>query len=171
MSKPRYSVFHVLMQKFAASKPGSWFFARTLHHFDRFTLAITGGRTTLSTVLAGLPEVMVTTIGAKSKLPRTLPLVYIRADADPRAFALIASNFGQRHNPAWYYNLKAHPTATCVLDGQTGEYVARQATGEEYDKYWQGAVDAYFGYALYLRRAGGRHIPIMIMSPKPTQIN
>jgi deazaflavin-dependent oxidoreductase (nitroreductase family) len=116
-------------------------------------------------VLTGLPEVMVTTIGAKSKLPRTLPLVYIRADADAKTFALIASNFGQRHNPAWYYNLKAHPVATCVLDGQTGEYSAREATGAEYDKFWQNTVDTYFGYALYKQRASHRHIPILVLSP------
>ena len=166
MSKPHYSAFHILGQKIASTQPGSWFFARTLHHFDRAGLSITGGRTTLSTLLAGFPEAMVTTLGAKSGLPRTLPLVYIRDDTDPRSFALIASNFGQPHNPAWYYNLKAHPTATCTLDGQTSEYVAREATGEEYARFWQAAVDTYFGYALYKRRANHRHIPIMVVSPK-----
>jgi deazaflavin-dependent oxidoreductase (nitroreductase family) len=166
MAKPHYSVLHRAGQGISSTKPGSWFFARTLHHFDRAFLALTGGRATLSTLLAGLPEVMVTTIGAKSGLMRTLPLVYIRDDTDPRTFALIASNFGQHHNPAWYYNLKAHPAVTCTLDGQTGEYVAREATGEEYAKFWQAAVDTYFGYALYKTRASHRHIPIMILSPK-----
>ncbi len=129
-------------------------------------LAITRGRTNLSMLLAGFPEVMVTTIGAKSGLPRTLPLVYIRDNTDPRRFALIASNFGQHHNPAWYYNLKTHSTVTCTLDGQTSEYIAHEADGEEYAKFWQAAVDTYFGYALYKQRANHRHIPIMILSPK-----
>jgi len=132
---------------------------------DRAVFALTRGRTNLSILLAGFPEVIVTTIGAKSGQPRTLPLVYIQDDAAPRAFALIASNFGQRHNPAWYYNLIAHPTATCTIDGQTGEYSAREATGAEYNKFWQAAVDTYFGYALYKQRASHRHIPIMIMTP------
>ena len=169
MSKPRYSALNLWMHKIGSTKLGSWFFARTLHHIDRASLILTGGRTTLSIALTGFPEVMVTTIGAKSKLPRTLPLVYIRDDADPCRFALIASNFGQPHNPGWYYNLKANPIAECALDGRTGKYVAREATGEEYDKFWQGAVNAYIGYPLYKQRAGGRHIPIMILSPLEPQ--
>jgi deazaflavin-dependent oxidoreductase (nitroreductase family) len=99
---------------------------------------------------------MVTTVGAKSGLPRTLPLMRIRDGADPRTFALVASNWGQRHNPAWYHNLKACPHARCSFGGQTGEY----------EKFWQRAVDAYIGYPLYQQRAGGRHIPIMVMSPE-----
>ena len=170
MAKRQYSAFHFLSQKLASTRLGSWLYARTLHHMDRAFLTLTRGRTTLSSVLAGLPEVMLTTVGAKSGLPRTLPLICIRDEADPQTFALIASNWGQHHNPAWYYNLKAHPQARCTFGGQTGEYVAHEATGEEYEKFWQRAVDAYIGYPLYQQRAGGRHIPIMVMSSvqKPT---
>ena len=165
MAQRQYSAFQFLNQKFGSTRVGSWLYARTLHHLDRAFLKLTRVRTPLSSVLAGLPEVMVTTVGAKTGRSRTLPLVYIRDEADPNTFAVVASNFGQHHNPAWYYNLKASPRARCSFGGQTGEYVAHEATGEEYEKFWRRAADTYIGYPLYQQRAGGRHIPIMVMSP------
>jgi deazaflavin-dependent oxidoreductase (nitroreductase family) len=169
MAKRQYSAFHFLFQKFGSTQLGSWFSARTLHHMDRAFLKLTQGRTTLSSILVGLPEVMVTTVGAKSGLLRTLPLACIRDESNPKNFALIASNWGQHHNPAWYYNLKACPHGRCTFFGQTGEYAAHEAIGEEYEKYWQLAVDTYIGYPLYQQRGGGRHIPIMVMSPEQQQ--
>ncbi len=169
MARRPYSAFHSLNQKIASTRLGSWLYGRTLHHMDHAFLKLTRGRTTLSSALAGLPEVMVTTVGARSGLPRTIPLLCIRDEADPKTFALVASNWGQRHNPAWYYNLKANPHARCSFDRQTGKYVAHEATGEEYEKFWQRAVEAYIGYPLYQQRAGGRHIPIIVMSPVQQQ--
>jgi len=153
------------MQKIAASQPGSWFYARTLHHFDRLFLRLSGGRMTMTSLVAGLPMVIVTTTGAKSGLPRTLPLVCVRDESEPGTFALIASNWGQERYPAWYFNLKANPRATCSIAGEAGEYMAHEATGEEYARFWQSAADAYFGYPLYKQRISGRNIPVMVMTP------
>ncbi len=163
MDRKRYSRFHALMQKIASSRPGSWFFARTLHHFDRAVLKLSGQRTTLTAVIAGLPVVFVTTIGTKSGVQRTVPLLAITDERDPNTFAIIASNWGQHSHPAWYFNLKACPRATCSICGRTGQYVAHEASGEEYNAFWQRAAKTYIGYPLYQQRAGGRHIPIMVM--------
>ena len=171
IAKPQYSAFQFLHQKFGSTQVGSWLYARTLHHMDRAFLKATRGRRTISGVLAGLPTVLVTTVGARSGQPRTLPLLCIRDEADPRTFAVIASNFGQHHNPAWYYNLKAHPRAQCSFGRQTEEYVAHEAMGEEYERFWQRAVDTYIGYPLYRQRAGGRHIPIMVLSPDQSTVS
>jgi len=165
MTGRRYSLFNSLIQKFASSRPGAWFFARTLHHFDRVFLKLSGGRTTMTSILAGLPVVILTTVGAKSKLPRTLPLLCIRDERSPDTFAIVASNWGQHHYPAWYYNLKANPRATCSVRGQAGEYVAHEAAGEEYEKFWDCAEDTHVGYPLYKQRATHRRIPIMVMTP------
>jgi deazaflavin-dependent oxidoreductase (nitroreductase family) len=167
MAKQQYAPFHTFMQKIGASRPGAWFFARTLHHFDRIVLKLTGGRTTMAGVLAGLPIVDLTVIGAKSGLPRSLPLLCIRDKSNPDSFALIASNYGQRHNPAWYYNLKANPRARCSINGQVEEYIAHEASGKEYEQFWQAAEDTYRGYALYKQRAVNRRIPIMVMKRVP----
>lgn len=168
MARQDYSRLHLFVQEIASSRPGAWFFARTLHHFDRIALGLTGGKTTVASTLAGLPVVNVTMIGAKSGLPRTLPLAYIRDNPDSDSFALIAGNFGKRPNPGWYYNLKANPRAQCSIDGQAEEYVAHEASGEEYDRFWQAAVDTYKGYALYKQRAANRRIPIMVMTSAKT---
>jgi deazaflavin-dependent oxidoreductase (nitroreductase family) len=156
---------HTIVQKFAASRAGSRFLSRTLHHFDRFLLKLTGGRRTLTAALAGVPVVMLTTKGAKTGLPRSTPLLPIRDLRHPERFALVASNWGGRHHPAWYFNLKAHPLARCTMDGQARRFIAYEATGDEYAGFWTNATRTYFGFRLYQQRAGSRHIPIMVMTP------
>ncbi len=166
MTQKKYSTYYVLNQKVAASKLGSWIFSRTFHHLDRMFLKVTGGRMAMTTLVAGLPIVTLTVTGAKSGLPRSLPLVAVQDEQDATSFALIASNWGQQHYPSWYYNLKANPRATCVINGKTGQYIAHEAVDEEYKKFWQYAVDTYVGYPLYKQRISGRGIPIMVMLPQ-----
>ena len=165
MTKKQYSPFHSVMQKIAASKPGAWFLARTLHHFDRIFLKLLGGRVTMTSLVAGLPVVILTSKGAKSGLPRTVPLLFIRDESDPASFALIATNWGQKPYPAWYFNLKANPNATCSIASQIGQFLAHEAQAGEYDRFWQYASDTYLGYPLYKQRIVGRHIPIIVMMP------
>jgi deazaflavin-dependent oxidoreductase (nitroreductase family) len=152
-----------LFQRFAATRLSSWVFARTLHPLDRLLLRLSGGRVSVPGVLTGLPVVMLTTIGAKSGQPRTVPLVGLR---DGDKVVLIASNFGQAHHPAWYYNLRAHPEATVELPERTGTYLAREATPAERQIYWRRATDLYVGFPAYQQRAQGRHIPIMVLTPQ-----
>jgi len=151
------------VKRAASSGPGSWFFARSLHHFDRWFLRLSGGRVTLTSLLTGAPVVFVTTQGARSKLSRTVPLLCIRDEHSTESFALVASNWGQHRNPGWYHNLKANPRATCSIHGEAGEYIAREAVGEEYEAFWKRATEIYLGYPRYKERAAGRRIPIMVM--------
>jgi deazaflavin-dependent oxidoreductase (nitroreductase family) len=161
----KHSPFFALIHKLAASRPGSWFSARILHHLDRLVFYLSSGRVTLTSLIAGLPVVVVTTTGAKSGKPRATPLLGIRDRSDPTTFALVASNWGQRHYPAWYFNLRANAGATCSVAGEVGEYVAHEAVGEEYERFWRYAAETYLGYPLYQPRVGGRRIPIMVMTP------
>jgi deazaflavin-dependent oxidoreductase (nitroreductase family) len=165
MTRKKYNPFRSVTQKIAASPPGAWFYARTLHHFDRIFLQLSGGHMTMTSFVSGLPLVIVTTTGAKSGLPRTIPLICIRDESTPATFAIIATNWGQKHYPAWYFNLKTNPRATCSIAGEIGEYMAHEAAGEEYARFWQYAADTYMGYPLYKQRISGRNIPIMVMTP------
>ena len=158
-----YGSLHTLVQKLAASPPGAWLLGRTLRYPDRLILGLSGGKTTLTAWLAGVPVVAVTTIGARSGLPRTSPLLPVRDPAQPGQIALIASNWGQHRYPSWYFNLKKDPRATCTLDGETGVYTAHEATAEEYDRFWEYATGTYPGFRLYKERAG-RRIPIMVLT-------
>jgi deazaflavin-dependent oxidoreductase (nitroreductase family) len=149
------------LQFIPKSKLGAWLLARTLHHFDRPVLRLSRGRYSLTSLLAGLPIVMATTIGAKSSQPRSLPLVAI---PDGENVILIASNFGQHHHPAWYYNLRAHPEVQLTYAGQTVTYTARETAGEERERCWQRAVDIYSGYASYKERAEHRQIGVFFLT-------
>jgi deazaflavin-dependent oxidoreductase (nitroreductase family) len=162
--KTKYTPLHALVQRMASSAPGSWFLARVLHRLDRLTVRLSGGRWSLTGILAGVPVMMVTTTGARSGRPRTAPLLCIWDKSHPSRFALIASNWGQKHIPGWYFNLKANPQATCSIDGRSGAYAAHEATEEEYERFWGYATETYGGYWLYKKRAG-RRIPIVVMEP------
>ncbi len=153
------------VQRIAATALGAMVFIATAHHADRIVLRISGGRTTAVGLMAGLPVLTLTTIGAKSGQLRSVPLVGI---PDGDKLVLIASNFGQAHHPAWYYNLKKHPQATVTMNERTGDYVACEAGGEEYERYWQQAVALYAGYAAYKTRTGGRQIPVVVLTPEHT---
>jgi deazaflavin-dependent oxidoreductase (nitroreductase family) len=166
MNQRRYSLFHALVQKTASSRPGARFYAPILPYLDRVVFKLSGGRATVTNALAGLPVVLLTTTGAKSGLPRTLPLLCIRDERNRDRFALVASNWGRHHYPAWYFNLKANPRAMGSIRGQTKTYVAHEASDEEYERFWQCAVNTYLGFPLYKQRVGERRIPIMIMTPE-----
>jgi deazaflavin-dependent oxidoreductase (nitroreductase family) len=142
-------------------RPVSGLLAVVLHRADAFLLRQTNGRHSI-TAIAGLPIIRLSTLGARSGLPRTLPLVGL---IDGERIALIASNFGRAHHPGWYYNLKANPICTVHFGGRKGEYSARQAEGAEREKYWKRAVSHYQGYELYRTRAARRVIPVMVLEP------
>lgn len=148
-------------------RPVSAFLAKVLHHADAFMLRLTRDRHTFAK-LVGLPIVQLTTIGAKTGQPRTMPLIGIVED---EKIALIASSFGREHNPGWYYNLKKHRECDVLFGGRTEKYVARELQGDEYDHYWRLALSYYAGYEKYKQRAAHRHIPVMLLEPKEYSTN
>ena len=158
----RPNAFQRSLQPVMRANASGWILARMLHHLDRPVLRLSRGRYSVTSMLAGLPVVMVTTTGAKSGLPRSLPLVAI---PDGENVILIASNFGQKHHPAWYHNSRAHPEVHLTYAGRTVAYTARETTGDERERCWRRAADLYSGYPLYERRAAGRHIPVMLLVP------
>lgn len=147
------------LRRLIATAPMAWGLAHTIHHLDRAVLRLSGGRTTAAAMASGLPVIGLTTTGARSGQPRTVPLVGI---PDGHRLILIASNWGQAKNPAWYYNLKAKPQATVTLRGHTEEYQAREVVGEERETCWRRAVAIYPGYRHYAARTG-RVIPVVVL--------
>lgn len=153
------------MRQLGGTRPTAWLSARVLHHLDGPVLRRSGGRWSVASMLLGLPIVELTAVGARSGEPRTLPLVGV---PDGNRFVLIASNYGQRRNPAWYHNLTAHPGCTVVFRGKRYEMVAYEAEGEERQRLWQLDVSLYPARNDYARRAGGRRIPVMVLQPAPS---
>jgi deazaflavin-dependent oxidoreductase (nitroreductase family) len=160
-SKP--NIFQRALHRFLMVRPMTAVLIHILHRADTLTWKWNGGAFSLTSALAGLPTFKVTTIGAKSKLPRSVPLVGL---PDGEKIALVASNFGQSHHPAWYHNLKANPECQLEINGIDKLYLARQAEGAERHMYWNMAVSYYAGYAVYARSASPRRIPIMVLEPR-----
>jgi deazaflavin-dependent oxidoreductase (nitroreductase family) len=150
------------LRRFAASGPGSWLFARLLDHLDRPVYRLTKGRHTFASLVSGLPVVMLTTTGRRSGQPRTVPLVGLPT---ARGMAVIASNFGQTHHPAWYHNLRADPRGALSRNGRTERVRAVEAEGEERERIWQQGLAVYPGWSQYEVRASNRTIHVLVLEP------
>lgn len=151
-----------LVRRIAASGPGSWLFARVLHHADRAVYRVTRGRTTLAGLVSGLPVVMLTTTGARSGRQVTLPLLGFE---EGDGVVLIASNYGQEHHPAWHYNLRAHPEARIAVRGVWRDVVAEEVESPERERYLAVAKELYPGYSRYEQRAAPRRISVFRLVP------
>lgn len=150
------------VQRVASTRPGAWSFARMLPPLDRLVHRLADGRTSLPEVLAGLPVLMVTTTGRHSGLPRTTPLISVPVGDD---LALLGTNFGQPHTPAWVFNLEADPTATVSYRGVDRAVRARPATDAERAEAWRRSAGVYGGYERYRERVEGRTIRIFVLEP------
>jgi deazaflavin-dependent oxidoreductase (nitroreductase family) len=165
VSFDRASRLQRFIRWFAASGPGSWLFAPILHHIERPVYRLTGGRRTFTSLLSGLPVIMLTTTGARSGRMRALPLVGV---PDGDGLAVIASNFGREHHPAWSYNLRAHPDATMTVFSRRIAVRAVVADGEGRARIWAEGLRVYPGFALYARRASHRQIVVWRLEPAGT---
>lgn len=152
-----------MLQRIAATRPGSWFFSHTVHHVDKLLLKISGGRYTSARLFTGIPTVELTTTGARTGKPRTVPVMGMRDGDD---WVLVASNWGKERHPAWYHNLRENPEVKIQHDGEKKQYVAREADDEERREYWRRAKQLYVGFEGYRQRSGDREIPIVILTPK-----
>jgi deazaflavin-dependent oxidoreductase (nitroreductase family) len=148
------------LRRSGGSRPGSWLYARIQQRLDRPVYRITRGRHTLTSLLSGLPVVMLTTMGARSGMPRSVPVLGLPT-AD--GLAVIASNYGQDHHPAWYYNLQANPEGQVSIDGTVRRFRAREPEGEERARIWRGGLRIYPGWSQYERRASQRRIAVFLL--------
>lgn len=157
----RPNALQKLIHRFLMLRPVTAILARILHRADSLVYKISKGRHTVAEIV-GLPIIQLTTIGAKSGQPRTIPLVGL---FNGERIALIGSNFGQKHNPGWYYNLVANPNCEVIKAGRTLRFTAREVFDDERETYWQMALSYYAGYQKYRERAPHRHIPVMLLEP------
>ena len=158
----RANGFQKYLRRFASSGPGSWIFARSAHHIDRPVYRLTRGRHTFGSLVGGLPVVMLTTTGAKSGQPRTVPVLGIPSDD---GLAIIASNFGQYRHPAWYHNLRANPEADVAVDGVQRHVQAVEAIGDRRARIWKEGLRTYPGFDQYEERASHRQISVFVLEP------
>jgi deazaflavin-dependent oxidoreductase (nitroreductase family) len=142
------------MTQDAELSPTDWVRAQTQRILEKGT---TEGET-----VQDRPIILVTTRGAKSGKSRYVPVMRVE---DGGAYTMIASKGGTPEHPAWYHNVLAHPEVS-VQDGRSvGTFVAREITGDEKQRWWARAVEAYPPYADYQEKTD-RQIPVFLLEPK-----
>ncbi len=112
------------------------------------------------------PICFLTTTGRVTGEPRTVPLVYV--PAPDGTVAVVASNYGQRHHPAWSHNLDANPEATLEVDGSTSPVIARRAETHEAKNLWAAFDHVWPGYEAY-RDLTDRDIRMYVLTPVPQE--
>ncbi len=97
---------------------------------------------------AGAPLLLLNTIGAKSKQPRTNPVAYTK---DGDNYLIIASKAGAPSNPDWYYNVVTHPEVTLEIGTERFQAHATIPEGEERDRRFNQMAAQMPGFAEYQR--------------------
>lgn len=120
----------------------------------------TGGR--IGHRLVNNEMCLLTTTGARSGRPHTVPLLYLE---DGGRLVLIASYGGRAHHPDWYHNLVANPEATVQILTTRRPVVARTADAAERADWWPRIVAGYPDYETYQSRSD-REIPVVFVSPR-----
>jgi deazaflavin-dependent oxidoreductase (nitroreductase family) len=156
----RANAFQRAMRRLGASGPGSWLLARILHRVDRPVFRLTRGRATFGSLVSGLPVVMLTTTGARTGKPRTVPLLGLPTED---GLAVIGSNWGRPGPPAWDRNLRTEPSATVAIGRHRRSVRALETDGERRERIWRAGLEVYPGYAQYAARARDRRIRVYVL--------
>jgi deazaflavin-dependent oxidoreductase (nitroreductase family) len=107
--------------------------------------------------------VLLHTVGAKSGEPRVNPLAAI---PDGDGWLVAASAGGAEKHPAWYFNMRAHPSVEVETGQGTVSATAHELQGSEYDDAWAKFVARSSAFAGYQERAGDRSIPVIWLRPQ-----
>ncbi|MFM7273359.1 MAG: nitroreductase/quinone reductase family protein [Gammaproteobacteria bacterium] len=132
-------------------------------HFARFHTWVyrkSGGRI-LGEVGLGRKILLLNTVGRRSGVARTSPLVYM---PDGERFVIYGSNGGQEVPPAWFLNLQSMPEAEVEIGSRRTRVRSHVAEGAEeaallprahaYNPHWSG----------YQQKAA-RRIPLVVLTP------
>ena len=109
---------------------------------------------------ANQPLLLLTTIGARSGLPRTTPLIY---STDGDRYVVIASKGGEPTHPDWYRNLVANPDVTLEVGGEAFPARADVAEGAERRRLFDQQAAQMPFFAEYERKTP-REIPVVVFT-------
>ncbi len=118
----------------------------------------TGGRTGAS--VKGLPVLLLTVVGRRSGLDRTVPVAYFDRGPDR---LVVGSMGGAQREPDWFRNLRATDTATIQIGATVQQVSVRIPEREERDQLWESIITEAPFFIAYQRRAQ-RLIPIAVLT-------
>jgi deazaflavin-dependent oxidoreductase (nitroreductase family) len=110
-------------------------------------------------MFAGGRLLLLTTTGARSGRPHTVPLGYL---PDRDRVLVIGSNGGGRRHPAWFHNLLAYPFVEVEVGPFVYDAAATVLSGTERDDAFARAVEQDSGWAGYERQSG-RELPVVAL--------
>jgi F420H(2)-dependent quinone reductase len=107
------------------------------------------------------PAVLLTVTGAKTGIPRQVPVLRVEHNG---SYVVAASKGGSSREPIWATNVRANPNVE-LQDGEvTRRFTAREVAGNERETWWERAVTAQpamTGYAA----ATDRLIALFVLDP------
>jgi deazaflavin-dependent oxidoreductase (nitroreductase family) len=107
----------------------------------------------------GLDILLLTTVGNKTGLTRTVPLPYFR---DGGRLVLVASFGGNAKHPAWFHNLKARPEVAVQVGKERFNVRAVVTEGGERARLWAQLTHDYPRYLNYQAKTE-RQIPLVAL--------
>jgi deazaflavin-dependent oxidoreductase (nitroreductase family) len=137
-------------------------FDRLFKLFTRLQIAVfrrTNGKR--MAFMRGMPILLLTTVGRRTRQQRTTPLMYIR---DGDSYVITASNNGRDTHPAWFLNLQASPQVTIEVTGKRLQAIASTATTAERERLWPQLVSKAPFFDDY-QKGTTRPIPMVLLRP------
>ncbi|MBM2620022.1 nitroreductase family deazaflavin-dependent oxidoreductase [Actinoplanes sp. LDG1-06] len=116
------------------------------------------GRVRKNARMMGFNVLVLHTVGRRSGVERTHPVGWFAEPGGGRL--IVASANGAADNPAWYYNLAAHPDVRIEVGGRTEEVTAEQLHGDDRERAWQLILKEAPRFAQYATKTD-REMPII----------
>jgi deazaflavin-dependent oxidoreductase (nitroreductase family) len=110
----------------------------------------------------GVPTLLLTTTGHKTRLARTTPLIFARDGED---YLVVASMGGAPRHPYWYVNLTANPKAEIQVGAEHRTVTASTSSAEEKPRLWDIVRAQWPNYDVYQSRTE-REIPVVVLTPR-----
>lgn len=115
--------------------------------------------------LIGFDVAILTTIGHRSGTERRSQVCWF--PGNDGSWLIVAAAGGTRVNPAWYYNIAAHPDQVRIeIDGRNIEVTAEQLHGAERAQAWQQITAAAHRFSGFQEQTD-REFPILRLTPRP----
>lgn len=102
---------------------------------------------------------LLTTTGARSGRPHTVPLGYVRAEG---LLLVVASAGGAPEHPQWYRNLLTHPVVRVELGTEAFDTIAVPAEGARRERLFAAVVRKAPGYGDYQAHTD-RELPVVVL--------
>jgi deazaflavin-dependent oxidoreductase (nitroreductase family) len=110
---------------------------------------------------AGTPLILVHHVGTRSGTERVTPLGYFPLDGG--RYAIAASSGGSPQHPAWYHNLRAHPSVTVEVGDETFTAVAQELDDAARAELWPRLVARHPTLGQHQDRTT-RQVPVFVLT-------